>query len=478
MYNQLIHLIPEIIIISTASILLLSTVIIKEKDVCYAYSISQIGLIIALFFLIKNWNMDYKIVFNLQFIDDNLSRVLKLFSIAFMLIVFLYSEQYLKIHKSYNNEYFSLCLFSLIGMMILISSSNFLILYLGLELLSLPLYALISIIRKHENSSEAAIKFFVMGAIASGMLLYGISLLYGLSGSLNLNEIGNCISINLIQDSLILKIAIVFIVVGIAFKLGAVPFHMWVPDVYEGSPNTITLFIGSIPKIAAFAMSYRVLSSLIIVVKDWSSMLTLMIVASLIIGNVVAIAQTNIKRMLAYSTISHISFLLMGFISFAHEGFIASLFYVIIYTLTAICAFGVIISLSSSKFEMQNIEDFRGLGKNNPLLAFIMMIVMFSMAGIPPTIGFYAKFIVIKSVVANGMNWLAIFAVVFSVIGSFYYLRIIKVMFFEEDTIKNNNFKNKGLSNIGYGVLFMNSILLVLLGIYPIPILNLCLNIF
>jgi NADH-quinone oxidoreductase subunit N len=238
-------------------------------------------------------------------------------------------------------------------MMVLISSSNFLILYLGLELLSLPLYALITIIRKHHNSSEAAIKFFVMGAISSGMLLYGISLLYGLSGSLNLNEIGNCISINLIQDSMILKIAIVFIIVGIAFKLGAVPFHMWVPDVYEGSPNTIALFIGSIPKIAAFAMSYRVLSSLIVVVKDWSSILILMIVSSLIIGNVVAIAQSNIKRMLAYSTISHISFLLMGFISFMHEGFIASLFYVIIYTLTSICAFGVIIALSSSNFEMK-----------------------------------------------------------------------------------------------------------------------------
>jgi NADH-quinone oxidoreductase subunit N len=451
---------------------------IKDKDVCYAYSISQIGLMIALFFLIKNWNMDYKIVFNLQFIDDNLARILKLFSLIFMLIVFLYSEKYLRLHKSYNNEYFALCLFSLLGMMVLISSSNFLILYLGLELLSLPLYALITIIKKHNNSSEAAIKFFVMGAIASGMLLYGISLLYGLSGSLNLNEIGNCISINLINDSMILKIAIVFIIVGVAFKLGAVPFHMWVPDVYEGSPNTITLFIGSIPKIAAFAMSYRVLSSLIIVVKDWSSILTLMIIASLIIGNIVAIAQTNIKRMLAYSTISHISFLLMGFISFAHEGFIASLFYVIIYTLTAVCAFGVIISLSSSKFEMENINDFRGLGRSNPLLATVMMIVMFSMAGIPPTIGFYAKFIVVKSVVANGMNWLAIFAVVFSVIGSFYYLRIIKIMFFEKDVSENENFKNRGLSNLGYSVLVMNSILLVILGIYPLPILNLCLNVF
>jgi NADH-quinone oxidoreductase subunit N len=395
-----------------------------------------------------------------------------------MLIVFLYTEKYLKINKSYSNEYFALCLFSLIGMMVLISSSNFLILYLGLELLSLPLYALITIIRKHHNSSEAAIKFFVMGAISSGMLLYGISLLYGLSGSLNLNEIGNCISINLIQDSMILKIAIVFIIVGIAFKLGAVPFHMWVPDVYEGSPNTIALFIGSIPKIAAFAMSYRVLSSLIVVVKDWSSILILMIVSSLIIGNVVAIAQSNIKRMLAYSTISHISFLLMGFISFMHEGFIASLFYVIIYTLTSICAFGVIIALSSSNFEMEKIDDFRGLGRNNPVLAFIMMVVMFSMAGIPPTIGFYAKFIVVKSVVANGMNWLAIFAVVFSVIGAFYYLRIIKVMFFEKNIETNHHFANQGLSKLGYSVLFLNSILLIILGIYPVPILNLCLNIF
>jgi NADH-quinone oxidoreductase subunit N len=472
------HLIPEIIIITTASILLLSTVVVKDKDVCYAYSISQIGLIIALFFLIKNWNMDYKIVFNLQFIDDNLSRILKLFSLIFTLVVFLYSEKYLKLHKSYNNEYFALCLFSLIGMMVLISSSNFLILYLGLELLSLPLYALITIIRKHNNSGEASIKFFVMGAIASGMLLYGISLLYGLSGSLNLNEIGNCISINLIHDSMILKIAIVFIIAGVAFKLGAFPFHMWVPDVYEGSPNTITLFIGSVPKIAAFAMSYRILSSLIIVVKDWSSILTLMIVGSLIVGNIIAIAQTNIKRMLAYSTISHISFLLMGFISFAHEGFIASLFYVIIYTLTAVCAFGVIISLSSSNFEMEKISDFKGLGRHNPVLAFIMMIVMFSMAGIPPTIGFYAKFIVIKSVIANGMYWLAIFAVVFSVIGSFYYLRIIKVMFFESESIKKNNFENRGLSKSGYTVLFINSIMLVILGIYPVPILNLCLNIF
>jgi NADH-quinone oxidoreductase subunit N len=475
MYNQLMHLIPELIIISTATLLLISTIVIKDNDVCYAYSISQIGIIIALFFVIKNWNMDYKIVFNLQFIDDNLARVLKLFSLLFMLVVFLYTEKYLKMHKSYNNEYFALCLFSLIGMMVLISSSNFLILYLGLELLSLPLYALITIIRKHNNATEAAIKFFVMGALSSGMLLYGISLLYGLSGSLNLNEIGNCISINLINDSMILKISIVFIIVGIAFKLGAVPFHMWVPDVYEGTPNTITLFIGSIPKIAAFAMSYRVLSSLIIVVKDWSSILTILIILSLLIGNIVAIAQSNIKRMLAYSTISHISFLLMGFISFGHEGFIASLFYVIVYTLTSICAFGVIISLSSSNFEMEKLEDFKGLGKKHPLLALIMMITMFSMAGIPPTIGFYAKFIVIKSVVASGLYWLAIISVVFSVIGSFYYLRIIKLMYFENC---DNNTKNEGLSRAGYNILFFNGILLLILGIYPIPILNLCLNIF
>ena len=203
-----------------------------------------------------------------------------------------------------------------------------------------------------------------------------------------------------------------------------------------------------------------------------------MILSSLFIGNIVAIAQSNIKRMLAYSTISHISFLLMGFISFAHEGFTASLFYVIVYTLTAICAFGVLISLSSSNFEMEEIKDFKGLGKKNPLLACIMMIVMFSMAGIPPTIGFYAKFIVIKSVIANGMNWLAIFAVVFSVIGSFYYLRIIKIMFFENDETNNKIYANEGLSNIGYNVLFINSLLLVILGIYPLPILNLCLNIF
>jgi len=346
--------------------------------------------------------------------------------------VLLYSVSYLKARELFKGEYYVLAVFSTLGMFVMISAHHFLTLYLGLELMSLCLYAMVAMHRDSGVATEAAMKYFILGALASGMLLYGMSIIYGVTGSLSLSGVSEAIQTGGLNDT-VMSFGLVFLVIGVAFKLGAVPFHMWLPDVYHGAPTAVTLFIATTPKIAAFAMMIRLLvDGLADIQQYWQDMLIMLSVLSIIVGNIVAIAQTNLKRMLAYSTISHVGFILLGVLSANSEGYAASMFYAITYTIMTLAAFGMIILMSRRGFEAENIEDFKGLGKKSPWYALMMLIVMFSMAGIPPMVGFYAKLAVIKSIIDVELMSVAIVAVLMSVIGAFYYLRVIKVMIFDE----------------------------------------------
>ena len=361
-------------------------------------------------------------------------------------------------------------LFSVLGMMIMVSAHSMLTIYLGLELLSLCLYALVAFNRDTYACSEAAMKYFVLGAIASGMLLYGISIIYGITGSLDIAEISSALSVEKVSSTPAV-FGLIFIVVGLAFKLGAVPFHMWLPDVYQGAPTPVTLMIGSAPKIAAFALVMRLLvESMGSLQGEWQSMLTILVVLSLAIGNIVAIAQTNLKRMLAYSTISHVGFLLLGIIAGTANGYAASMFYSITYALMAAGAFGMIILLSRAGFEADNIDDFKGLNQRHPWYAFLMLILMFSMAGVPPTVGFYAKLNVLQAIIQQDMLWLAGIAVLFSVIGAYYYIRIIKVMYFDD---AEDSQPVTSQFDLGFG-LTINSLAVLILGFFPGWLLAIC----
>jgi len=341
---------------------------------------------------------------------------------------------------------------------------------LGLELLSLSLYAMVAMHRDSAQASEAAMKYFILGAIASGMLLYGMSLIYGATGSLDISEISSSIS-NSSSDDMVLLLGLTFIIVALAFKLGAVPFHMWIPDVYHGAPTAVTLFISTAPKIAAFAMVMRLLvDGLGGLHVQWQDILVILAMLSIAIGNVVAIAQANIKRMLAYSTISHVGFLFLGILAGTDVGYSAAMFYVLIYALMSLGAFGMVILLSRAGFEADDIADFKGLNERSPWFAFMMLILMFSMAGVPPTVGFYAKLAVLSAVVDIGLVWLAVFGVLFAVVGAFYYLRIIKFMYFEkpdDDTPLETDFDMRA-------VMSANGLVVLALGIYPGALMALC----
>jgi NADH-quinone oxidoreductase subunit N len=341
---------------------------------------------------------------------------------------------------------------------------------MGLELLSLCLYALVALDRDNARATEAAMKYFVLGALASGMLLYGISMMYGATGSLNISEVASAL-LNGSQDKPVLVLGTVFIVAGLAFKLGAVPFQMWVPDVYEGSPTAVTLFIGSVTKLAAFAFVIRILAQgLYVLAIDWHGMLMIMAVLSIIIGNITAIAQTNLKRMLAYSTISHVGFLLFGLMSASMNGYISSMFYIVSYVLMTLAGFGMILLLSRKGFEAEQLEDLKGLNQRSPWFALMMLITMFSMAGVPPTLGFYAKFAVLQAALQAGFLWLVVFAVLMAVIGAFYYLRIVKLMYFDEPT-DNTPMINPPEMNM---LLSVNALALLALGIFPQRLMDIC----
>lgn len=423
---------PEIFLLGMTCIILVLDLFLSDKNRAVSYLLAQLTLLgAALITFYQPVHMD-TVAFGGTFVRDRMGDVLKIFIYAVTAGVFLYSREYLRARELFKGEYYVLGLFGVFGMMIMVSAHSFLTVYLGLELLALSQYALVAFNRDSEVSTESAMKYFVLGALASGMLLYGMSMIYGATGSLDLGTVFNYIAQHDTMN-MVLKFGLVFIVVGIAFKLGAVPFHMWLPDVYHGAPTSVTLYIGAAPKIAAFAMMMRLLvDGLQGLHADWQQMLMILAVLSLAIGNIVAIAQTNLKRMLAYSTISHVGFLLLGFLSGTANGYSAAMFYVLTYAFMAMGTFGMIILLSRSGFEADTLEDFKGLNERSPWYAFMMLIFMFSMAGVPPTVGFFAKLWVLEAIVKIDLVWLAAVAVFFSIIGAYYYIRIVKIMYFDK----------------------------------------------
>ncbi len=415
-----------------------------------------------------------EVIFDGSFIADPLARVLKLLSALVVAVVFLYSRAYLKDRDIYKGEYYLLVLFALLGIFVMISAYSMLTMYLGLEILSLSLYALVAFDRESPVAAEAAIKYFVLGAIASGCLLYGISIIYGVTGSLLLPDI-NAALLRSDPNDVAALVGLAFILVGIAFKFGAVPFHMWLPDVYHGAPTCVTLLIGTAPKLAAVAFAIRVLfEGLGALAASWELMLTILAVLSLGIGNVVAIAQTSMKRMLAYSTIGHVGFIFLGLLAGTEAGIEASLFYTIVYVMTAAAAFGVLILMSRRGFDADALDDFKGLNQRSPWFAVVMMLAMLSMIGVPPLVGFYAKWWVLAAILDQGHLWLAITAVVFSVIGAYYYLRVLKLMYFDEP---ENVIELTAPFDMRL-VLSINGALLLAVGLFPDRLIAICASVF
>jgi NADH-quinone oxidoreductase subunit N len=401
---------------------------------------------------------------------DPMAQVLKVVTLIVVAAVFVYSTDYLRRRAIFKGEYFVLGLFATLGALVLTSAANLITLYLGLELMSLSLYAMVAFDRDSGIAAESAIKYFVLSSMASGTLLYGMSIVYGVTGSLELAAIADAVH-NGLGNNIGLIFGIAFLIVGIGFKFGAVPFHMWIPDVYQGSPTCVTLFIGTASKLAAFAMAMRLLpEALAGSQQDWSQMLVVLSVLSMAIGNIVAIAQSNLKRMLAYSTISHVGYVILGILAGTAQGYQAAMFYMISYVIVAAGAFGMILLLARQGFEAENLVDFKGLNARSPWFAGMMAILMFSLAGVPPFIGFWAKLGVVQAVIGVDMTWLAVVAVLFSVVGAYYYLRTVKLMYFDEPTDSSVI----GGSMLMRTVLSANALLVFGLGVIPGTLLQIC----
>ena len=427
---------PEIFVFSMACAILVIDLFLSDRLRVISWWLAQATLVGAALLTLKVSTGTPVYTFSGMFVADRLADLLKLGTYVITFFVFAYSRDYLRDRGMFRGEYFVLGLFGVVGMMVMASAGHFLTLYLGLELLALSLYAMIAFQRDSGSATEAAMKYFVLGAIASGMLLYGMSMIYGATGSLDIAAVSKAVG-KMSPDNIILIFGLVFVIAGLAFKVGAVPFHMWVPDVYHGAPTAVTLYIGTAPKLAAFALFLRLLvGGLEPLAGSWQTMLMIMAVLSMAIGNLIAIAQDNIKRMLAYSSISHMGFFLLGILSAEPNGYSSSLFYILVYAVMSAGAFGMIILLSRAGFEAERLEDFKGLNQRSPWHAFLMLLLMLSMAGVPPTVGFYAKLLVIQSVIKVGMIPLAVAAVLFAVIGAYYYLRVIKLMYFDDATEK------------------------------------------
>jgi len=475
---------PEILLLLGTCVVLITDLFVKSERRTASFWAAQLVLLLC---LVATCGIQWIgaaskfVLFNGLFVSDVMANLLKLTAYLAVSVTLVYSRQYLIDRNLMRGEFIALLLFALLGMMLMISANSFLIVYLGLELLSLCLYAMVALNRDSAASTEAAMKYFVLGALASGMLLYGMSMIYGATGSLAIPEIARQIAM-LSKDGTqhaFLTFGLVFVVCGIAFKLGVVPFHMWIPDVYHGAPTAVTLVIGTAPKLAAFAMAIRVLGTgLLDLAHDWQQMLMIMAVLSMGLGNIAAIAQTNLKRMLAYSTIAHMGFMLLGLLSgwvggnFLNkpDAYAASMFYTIVYVLMSVGSFGMLLFLSQKGFECENLDDLKGLNRRNPWYAFILLLLMFSLAGVPPTVGFYAKLAVLSAAVNAGQIWLAVVAVVFSLIGAFYYLRIVKLMYFDDPVDAAPVPGHKDMRFL----LSLNGLALLALGILPEPLMSLC----
>lgn len=480
---NLIPVYAEIFLMVAASAILLIDMFMSKRSLAYYLSLATLaGCAVLSYADFSAGTTVY--TFNNMFVSDPMSNLLKLFTYLTIGMTLIYSRQYATergmLSGNLGGEFYVLALFSMLGQMVMISGNNMLIIYLGLELMSLSLYALVAIRRDHAVSTEAAMKYFILGALASGFLLYGISMLYGATGSLDLTEVSKAAAGG-IANKTIMVFGIVFVVAGLAFKLGAVPFHMWVPDVYQGSPTAVTLLLGGAPKLATFAICIRLLvEGLLPLSFDWQQMLMVLAVLSLAIGNLTAIAQTNLKRMLAYSTIAQMGFVLLGLMAGvvgldsgnAAAAYSAAMYYSITYVLTTVGSFGLIMMLARAGFEAEEIADFKGLGKRSPWFAIVMTILMFSLAGVPPMMGFMAKWAVLQSVVTAGYVWLAIAAVMFSLIGAFYYLRIVKTMWFDE-AADASVIAVPGDMRL---MLSLNGVGIVVLGLVPGGLLGACLH--
>ncbi|VEB40924.1 NADH-quinone oxidoreductase subunit N [Chromobacterium violaceum] len=461
---------PELFLIGALLVVLMLDLFIPDEKRCVTYGLTLLTLVGAAAAQVCTFTPYPVTTFSGMFVADPLAALVKLAMYGVTAIVLVYSRQYTADRGLFKGEYFSLSLFALLGMNLMVSASHFLTLYMGLELLSLALYSLIALQRDSVPATESAMKYFVLGALASGLLLYGISMIYGATGSLELAAVAKSIKSHS-ANGVLLIFGLVFIVAGLSFKLGAVPFHMWVPDVYQGSPTSVTLMVGAAPKLAAFVFVLRILAQgLDALAGEWQGMLVIVAVLSMAIGNITAIVQTNIKRMLAYSTISHMGFLLLGVLAGTKQGYSAALFYAVVYVAMSMVGFGIILALSRKGFECEKIDDLKGLNSRNSWYAFLMLLAMFSMAGIPPLAGFYAKFAVVQAVVQIGMIKLAVFSVLMSVIGAFYYLRVVKAIYFD-DAQDSAPIAVRADMKL---VLSLNALALLAVGILPQSLLELC----
>jgi NADH-quinone oxidoreductase subunit N len=472
----------EILLLTMASAILLVDLFLPERLRGLTYWLS-LATLTACFVItvgvVRATGGQAAYTFGGMFVADLMANVLKLLTYAAVAVSLVYSRRYLADRGMLRGEFFVLALFATLGMAVMISANHMLVLYLGLELMSLCLYSMVALNRDSAVSTEAAMKYFVLGALASGLLLYGMSMLYGATATLDITQMAQVIATGQ-ANSVVLVFGLVFVVAGLSFKLGVVPFHMWIPDVYHGAPNAMTLFIGTAPKLAAFAMAVRMLvNGLIDLAVDWQQMLVVMAVLSMAVGNLAAIAQTNIKRMLAYSTIAHMGFMLLGLLAgvvggnrlSAPDAYSAAMFYSVVYVLMSLGSFGMVLALSRAGFEAEDLDDYRGLNQRAPWLAFLMLLVMFSLAGVPPTVGFYAKLSVIDAVVKADQIWLAVVAVLFSLVGAFYYLRVVKLMYFDEP---RDTAPIESGTDVRW-LLSANGLAVLILGVMPGGLMALCL---
>ena len=477
---------PEIVLLAAACALLVGDLFVPDsrRNVTYVATLLILTLVGALCWLFLAAGV-VTYAFGGMYVTDPMASLLKLVAVIAVALVMVYSQSYARDRGIWKGELFSLALFVLLGIMLMISANNLLVIYLGLELQALSLYALVALRRDHAVSSEAAMKYFVLGALASGFLLYGMSMLYGASGTLDINELADRVVTGHVASRVSLVFGTVFIVAGLAFKFGAVPFHMWVPDVYQGAPTPVTMLIGSAPKLAVFAVAFRILvEGLLPLAGDWQRMLIVLAVASLVLGNLTAIAQSNLKRMLAYSTIAQMGFVLLAMLSGVVGGnamstvnsYSAAMFYLITYAMTTLGTFGIVLLLARSGFEAEEIADLKGLNRRSPWYAFVMLLLMFSLAGIPPTVGFYAKLVVLQALLGDGLQggmlWLAIIAVMLSLVGAYYYLRVVKIMYFDEPPV-GAPAPIAATADMRVA-LSLNGALVLVLGILPQYLLKLC----
>ncbi len=462
--------IPEIYLAFAICAVLLFEVFVGVKRPGAAATLTLLALAVGAALTVRYANVgQHEVLFDGMYVTDPLAFVLKLAGFLVVAVALLYSRMYLEHRDILRGEYYVLALTALLGIFVLVSANSLVTVYIGVELLALSLYAMVAFDRDSGVAAESAMKYFVLGAIASGTLLYGMSIIYGLTGTLDLEVIATRLTT---PGSLGTILGLAFIVVAVAFKFGAVPFHMWLPDVYEGAPTSVTLFVGTAPKIAYFALILRLLAhGLAGTSAEWTLMLTPLAVLTLIVGNIVAIVQSNLKRMLAYSTISHVGFIVLGFVAGTPSGYIAALYYTLVYVLVALGAFGVILLASRKGFEADKLDHYKGLYRRDPLLALVMMVLMFSFAGVPPFVGFWAKLRIIQSLWETSHLGLVVVSVVMSVVGAFYYLRVVKLMYFDAPPES----LPATLRPLGPRfVIGVNAAAVLALGILPGPLLDLC----